>query len=205
MLLAAQSNSDGSNPQYLFPEFNNSTVLMKNGTSQNARMNYNIVTEKMVYEKDGKLYDLINPETIDTIYILNRKFIPRGKIFYEVILKGTPLTLFIQQKGTLLSAGTPAGYGGTSQVSATKSLSSVELSGGRYNLALPSDFIVNPSPVYWIRKENEMSSFLTEKQFLKIFPDKDKELKSFIKENRLKISNPDQLAKLVSYCNDIMK
>ncbi len=178
---------------------------MKNGKTQDVRMNYNIVTEKMVYEQDGKMFDLINPETIDTVYIRNRKFVPAGKIFYEVILKGSPLTLFIQQKGSLLSAGTPAGYGGTSQVSATRSLSSIELSGSRYNLALPSDFIVNPSPVYWIRNENEMDSFLTEKQFLKIFPDKEKELKLFIKQNRIKIGNPDQLARLVSYCNELLK
>lgn len=205
ILLGAQSNSDGSFPQYLFPEFNNSTLLMKNGKSQSTMMNYNIVTERMVYKKDGKMYDLIIPETLDTIYILNRIFIPVGKIFYEVVLKGTHLALFIQQKGTLLSAGAPAAYGGTSQVSSVTSLSSIELSGGRYNLALPSDFIVNPSPVYWIRKENEMFSFLNEKQFLKIFPDKEKELKLFIKGNRIKIDKPDNLVKLVSYCNELMK
>ena len=205
MLLAAQSNSDGSFPQYLFKEFNNSTVLMKSGQIQSAKMNYNIVTERMVYEKEDKMYDLINPETLDTVYMLNRKFVPVGKVFYEVLLSGTPMTLFIQQKGSLLSAGAPAAYGGTSQVSSTKLLSSVELAGGRYNLPLSADFIVNPSPVYWIRKGDEMFSFLNEKQFLKIFPDKEKALKLFIKENRIKIDKPDNLAKLVSYCNELIK
>ena len=205
MLLGAQSSSDGSFPQYLFPEFKDATLLMKNGQSQSAMMNYNTVTERMVYKKDGKMYDLIIPENLDTIYIQNRIFIPAGKMFYEVILKGTHLALFIQQKGTLLSAGAPAAYGGTSQVSSVTSLSSIELSGGRYNIALPSDFIVNPSPVYWIRKENEMFSFLNEKQFLKIFPDKEKELKLFIKGNRIKIGKPEDLAKLVRYCDGLIK
>lgn len=205
MLLPAQSNSDGSLPQYLFPQFNNSTVIMKNGQRQNTKMNYNLVTEKMVYEQDGKFYDLIMLTTIDTVNILNRQFIPVGNVFYELVLQGNPLTLFIQQKGTLVAAGAPAAYGGTSQVSSSKYMSSVELSGGRYNLPLPADYSVNLSPVYWIRNGNEMFSFLNEKQFIKIFPDKEKELKLFIKQNRIKISNPDQLLKLVSYCNQLVK
>ena len=178
---------------------------MKNGTSQTTRMNYNIVTEQMVYEKDGKMYNLINPETIDTIYILTRKFVPVGKAYYELILNGTPLTLFIQQKGSLVSAGAPAAYGGTSQVSSSKYASNVQLSSGYYNLPLPSDYTVNPSLLYWIRNGNEMFSFLNEKQFIKIFPDKEKELKLFIKENHIKIINSGQLVRLVKYCNELKK
>lgn len=170
--LNAQPRVDGSYPQYLFTEFINAKVLMKNGTSQNAMMNYNIVTEKMVYEKDGKFYDLINPETVDTIFILDKKFTPVGKRYYEFLLKVPQITLFIQHKGELLSAGKPAGYGGTSQLSATTTLSSIELAGGRYNLPLSSDFIVNKTSVYWILKKNELLSFINEKQFLKLFPGK---------------------------------
>lgn len=190
-------------PQYLFPKFTSSKVLLKNGASQTVMMNYNMVTERMVYEQDGKKFDLINIGTVDTIYIQNRKFIPDGKVFYEVILKGEPLSLFIQQQGSLMSPGTPAGYGGTSQVAATKQLSSIELAGGRYNLPLPAEYLVNVSPVFWIGNGNEKKSFLNEKQFLKILPEKEKELKAFIKENRVKVTNPDQLAKLVNYYNGL--
>jgi hypothetical protein len=192
-------------PQYLFPEFSKTMVLMKNGKSQSILMNYNMVTERMVYNKDGVFFDMVNPETIDTVFILDRKFIPIGKIYYELMLQNTPLTLLIQHKGELESAGTPAAYGGTSQVAATTSLSSIELSGGRYNLSLPPQYVVKTSTVYWIRKQNEMFSFINEKQFLKIFPDKESELKKFIKDNRIKIDKPDQLKKLVSYCNGLMR
>ena len=203
LILTGQADSEGNFPQYHFPEFSKATILLKNGKRQDIIMNYNIVTEKLVYEKDANYYDLLNPETIDTVFIRDSKFMPVGKTFHELLLKGTKLTLFVQYKGDLLPAGKPAGYGGTSQLSATTSLSSIELAGMRYNLKLPSGFTVNATKVYWIRKENEMISFSNEKQFLKLFPDKGKELKLYIKENKIKIDKPDQLIKLVSYCNEL--
>lgn len=203
----AQGEPDKAMAQYLFPKFTISKVLLKNGGTQSVPMNYNMVTERIVYEQDGKRFDLININTVDTIYIQKSKFIPVGKVFYEVILKDEPVSAFIQPQATLMSAGTPAGYGGTSQVAATKRLSSIELSGGRYNLPLDDDYIVNLSPVYWIRRsgEPEMESFLNEKQFLKLFPDKEKELKSYIKQNKFKITTAGDFAAVIKYYNESVR
>lgn len=198
----SQTTSDGSAPQFLFPGFATGTVKMKNGRSQTTVLNYNTVSEKMVYEKDGNLYDIVNLEMIDTIFLQNSTFVPAGKVFHEILLIA-PISLFVQHKGELSSAGTPAGYGSNSQVSNTKLMSSVELSGGYYNLKLPSEYIVKADPVYWIRKDNNMYSFINERQFLKIFPEKGKELKLFIKQNRIKFDKLSYLVRLVEHCNEL--
>ena len=194
--LKSQTTSDGSSPQFLFSGFTIGQVKMKNGRSQTTMFNYNTVSEKMVYEKDGNLYDMVNLEMIDTVFLQNSKFVPVGKVFHEVLLIA-PISLFVQHKGELLHAGTPAAYGGTSQVSSTKLMSSVELSSGYYNLKLPADYIVKADPVYWIRKDNNMYSFINERQFLKIFPGKEGELKQFIKQNRIKFDNLSNLVRLI--------
>ena len=110
--VTAQTNSDGSSPQFLYPDFTKSTVRMKNGQSQNTILNYNTVSEKMVYQKDDKLYDMVNTEMIDTVFLQDSKFVPVGKGFYEVLLVA-PVALFVQYKGEIAPPGTPAGYGGT--------------------------------------------------------------------------------------------
>lgn len=202
--LKAQTNSDGSAPQFLFPDFKTGTVKMKNGRSQTTIMNYNTVSEKMVYEKDGTLYDMVNVEMIDTVFLLKSKFVPVGKVFQEVLLIA-PISLFVQHKGELLSPGTPAGYGGTSQVSSTKQLTSVQLSSGYFNLKLPQDYIVKADPVYWIRKDSTISGFNNERQFLKIFPEKEEELKHFIKSSRIKFDKLSNLVKLVEFCNELIQ
>ena len=202
--LNAQTNSDGSSPQYLFPGFSLGQVKMKNGKGQTTMLNYNTITERMVYEKDGNLYDLVNTEMIDTILLQNSVFVPVGKVFYEILLNA-PISLFIQNKGELMSPGAPAAYGVTSQVSSTKYMSSIELSSGYYNLKLPADYVIKTDNIYWIRKDNSMYSFLNEKQFIKLFPGKEGELKQFIKQNRIKFDKLPDLVKLVEHCNEPAK
>ena len=62
--LKAQTRPDGSAPQFLFPDFLMGKVKMKNGNIQAIVLNYNTVSEKLVYEKDGNLYDLLNTQMI---------------------------------------------------------------------------------------------------------------------------------------------
>jgi hypothetical protein len=198
--LHSQTNSDGSTPQFLFKAFSGGIVKMKNGSRSGALLNYNTVTEKFVFSKNGELYDMTNTELIDTVYLDNRKFAPVGKIFHEVLVEA-PISLYIQHRSSLMSPGAPAGYGGTSQVSNTKSYSSIEMETGRYNLNLPSDFTVRPDPVYWIRQGKEYESFVNEKQFLKIFPGREEEMKKFIKQNKIKFDKMAGMIMLINYCN----
>ncbi len=177
---------------------------MKTGESHNAVLNYNTVTENMVWEKDSKLLDLTNMESVDTIFLQNRKFVPFNKVFYEVLVNA-PISLFIQHKSDLVPSGSPSGYGGTSQTASIKNLSSVSLNSGTYNLEMPPDYTINPSSVYWIRKSDTMFSFLNKRQFLKIFGGENDEIEKFIKQNRLKTENRDDLIKLVNYCNEVIR
>jgi hypothetical protein len=177
---------------------------MKNGRGQTTMLNYNTITEKMVYEKETKYYDLVNSEMVDTIFLKNSKFVPVGKVFYEVLLDA-PVTLFVQHKGELMSPGMPAAYGGTSQVSSTKYMSSVGLEGGYYNLKLPSEYTVKSEPVYWIRKDNNMYSFINERQFLKLFPEKEKELKQYIKQYHIKFDTLTNIVKLIEHINELFR
>jgi hypothetical protein len=188
--------------QYLYPDFSQSVVIMKNGEKKTSVMNFNIVTEKMVFISDGKYYDLMNPEIIDTVYLNNKRFIPVGKVFYEILLSG-PIALFIEHKGDLVEKGAPVGYGGTSQLAKSVYLTSFDAVGGSYNLELHENFEVKPAPVHWIRRNGEMLSFTNQKQYLLLFPDKADALKSFIKEFRLKFNSDEDLVKIVRYSGNI--
>jgi hypothetical protein len=201
-MVSGQTASDGTMPQYLYKDFGKSVILMKGGQIQSALMNYNTITGMMVFEKDDKYYDLINQQLIDTVYLQETRFIPVGKVFYEVLVTG-PVVCFIQHNGNLMAPGKQVGYGGTSQVASTDYITNINLSGGQYNLEIPSDFIVRQSAVYWIRKGTEMQSFLNEKQMLKLFPGKADQIKSFIKENHLKIEKPEDLAMIIRFAGSL--
>lgn len=196
----AQTNADGSAPQFLYSDFTRSKVRFRNGQFQSIMLNYNTVSEKMVYQKDNNLYDMVNTEMVDTVFMQDSKFVPASNVFFEILL-AAPVTLFVQYQGELVPPGTPAGYGVNSQVSNTKNLSSVQLSMGYYNLKLPKDFSVKTDLIYWVRKDGKMFSFVNEKQFLKLFPDRQAELKHFIKLNKIKFDRLSDVVKLAELCN----
>jgi hypothetical protein len=204
MKLTAQIDSIANLPQYLFPNFDTSSVRLKTGEFFKAVMNYNTLTEKMTFYQNGKLLDLIKPKTIDTICIQNKLFVPIENSFYEVILN-TPIAFFIQHKSDLISTGRPAALGTTSQTSGITSVSKLIGDENTYNLKLPENFKIKPYEVYWVRMNKEMHKFLNEHQLLRIFPANENEIKDFINQSHLKINKSGDLLKLAHFCNELIR
>lgn len=196
-----QTKPDGSTPQFLFPEFIKGEAIMKKGEKQAALMNYNMVSEKMVFRQGDKIFEMTETDRVDTVIVQTRKFVPVGKIFHEVALKGN-ISFFVQHKGELMLPGKPAPYGGTSYTSSSSTVASMEYDSRYVNVELPSDYNVIYKPVFWIRKEGVMSDFIGEKQFLKIFPENDAELKKYIKVEKIRFDRISDVQKLIMYCNE---
>jgi hypothetical protein len=201
--LCSQTLSTKDLAQFLFPDFSGSIVKMKAATDISLVLNYNTVSEKMVFQQDGQLYDVVNPEAIDTIYLHNSSFVYYDTVFYEVVVKGI-YPFYIQHKSYISYRNKPASSG-TSQVSASNYYPLDNASNVNLNLKLPSNYIVKSSPVYWVTVNDIRYSFINEKQFLKIFPEKATRIKEFIKGSGIKIKNREDLIKLGNFCNELIK
>ena len=180
-----------------------SVVKLKTGTSITTLLNYNTVTEKMTFYRNGSLMNLEKPETVDTIFMKDNKFVFIENAFYEILVSA-PVSSFIQYKGVLSSVEKPAAYGASSQTASSTSISKI-YSDQTYNLKLPDNLKVTPEQDFWIRKDNVMYKFTTEHQFLKIFPANENEIKAFIKKSNINIKDPVGLIKLVNYCNELLR
>jgi hypothetical protein len=191
-------------PQFLFPEFSTSRVKLKAGKDLNLLLNYNLVTEKMVFFQKNQVFDMVNQGAVDTIYLSGSKFIPNDKAFYEAH-SGVPVSLFIQHRGRLLAPPKPAAYGGTSEVSSSTYITRMEFGSQVYNMKLEADLRVKYDPMYWVRFNDQMYSFVNEKQYLKIFTGKEDVLKQYIKKNRLRFEKPNDLLKIWAYTNAVVK
>lgn len=188
--------------QYLFPEFTECIIKSKVGTTTTEICNYNTITGKMAFLKDNTIYGIATARQADTITIQNRYFVPFGENFYEVLLNA-PITLFIQHESRLIAPGQEVGYGSTSKVSNVDTYSHLSTQSGVYSLEIPPDFEIRYLPVFWVRRDGNMHSFIGKNQFLKIFPEKKKQVTAFIKEQNIKIEDPADVKKLVEYCNKL--
>lgn len=199
----AQTDSLQNLPNLLLPKFITSVVKMKSGEKRRAVLNYNIVDQEMVFMQRDQFFVLNDPQLIDTVYMANRTFIPFEKGFYELALRG-PVTLFIQHKAYVESAGVPTGYGAMSQTTSYNYVKAVYDNNGAINLKLPDEFKITDDTEYWVLKDGEMKNFDNKRQFLQIFPERGKELKQYLAKTRLDFDDYKAVIKLVEYCNTIL-
>jgi hypothetical protein len=200
--LNAQPDTLKNRPNLLLPKFIKSIVKMKSGERKVAILNYNLVDQEMVFMQKDKYWVLNDPQLIDTVYMANRVFIPFEKGFYELAVSA-PVMLFIQHKSYTEDLGMPTGYGARSQTTAPSYVKTIYGGNGAINLDIPPTYKIVDDTEYWIRKNGSMQGFKNKRQFLKIFPEKEKDINQFISKNMIDFTNAESVKKLVLYCNEI--
>jgi len=185
---------------YIYPEFSQGVVLMKSGVSEKTLLNYNSLTEEMVYiDKGNKL--ALSDETvarIDTIFIKNKKFVAVGTKFFELICH-SKFDLYIEHKCKLRSVGKPTAYGATSQSTTTSSYSSSPTEGMKYELKLSDQYQVEPYIFYWIKKNNVSKKFANMRQLKNLYTSKKDVMDKFVKEHDVKYNDQKTIVQLIEY------
>jgi hypothetical protein len=202
--LMAQSDTANFVSHYVLPAFVKGTVKIKDGRLEVAMMNYNKLTEEMIFDKEGTKLALDSLEKIDTVYLDTHTFVPHDKVFYEVLVKGR-VSLFEQDKCNLLAAGNNSGYGGTTETGVSRSVSMLTNSGRAYMLHLPRDYHVTDASQFWISRSGKYYKANNASQIIKVFPEKSKEIKEFIKVHNLDLKNPADVVKLIVKCNEFVR
>ena len=182
--------------QYVFDEFATGEVRMKSGEISKQLLNYNILTNEMIFDNNGKYLAIASPENVDTVYINNRKFIPLNNKFYELLVN-SKLPLLLEFTASIKDPGTASGYGGTSNTTASTALQSLISTGGAYDLKLPDGYSVKAGYAYWIMKDGTLEKAGSVKQLVKIFPGKKDMINDFVKKNNTNFSKSDDVAALV--------
>ena len=135
---------------YLFPEFTMGTVVMTTGVRNDTPLNYNSLTEEMLFFRDGKRLAISNLNEIDSVLIENRVFIPLEKKFMEVVYHNS-FDLYALHKADVVDPGKPAAYGGTSHTAAITPITSISMNGQTYSLKAPASTETRAFIQYWLK------------------------------------------------------
>ena len=185
---------------YLFPEFTQGVILMKAGEKNGTLLNYNSLTEEMIFENNGKKLAIAQRELvrIDTVYIKDRKFIVLNENFVE-FLYHSKWDLYIEHKCDVKEPGKPTGYGGTSKTTAVNSYSSFYSEGTVYDLKLPDGYETRPYTYYWLKKNGELNKFRNMRELKKLYKEKEDIFKAYVKKHRVKYDNQESIIQLIEY------
>lgn len=183
---------------YLFPEFTKGVVLMKTGFRNEVVINYNSLTQEMIFETRGTKLALGLLESIDTVFIADRKFIPKQNYFIELVFK-SKYSLYVDHKCKLKDPGKPAGYGGTSQTSAITTYSTYLTGGRAYEMKLPEGFEVQSSIEYWLDKDGKLNKFISIRQLSKLFDEEESLYKAYLKKHEVNYDDRASIIELLRH------
>ena len=187
---------------YVFPEFREGVVVKKSGSVDKATMNYNSLTQEVIFMQDTTKLALAETNTIDAVYIGKAKFIPVESVFYEEVETDNTVKLYVQHecKVTSVDAGKDIGFGMTSQTTAIVNLSSLNSPSGLklvYDLKLPSGYKVTPFSEFWLKTGSKFIKITNTKQLQKALPGKEALINEYIKTNKPDFKNREDMINLI--------
>lgn len=189
---------------YVFPQFTTGAVLMNNGEKNIASLNYNSLTEEMIFESNGQKMAIADSqlEQVDTIFIDNRKFLRRKGRFLELITSKPGL--YVEYKCRIKYPGRVSGPGGqTSQTSSTETYIPTDFRRVIYEVVLPTGHDTSPYKYYWLEKGGELHKIKNLKQLLKHYPAKKGNYKNYQSKHNIDYNQVDDIAALVRFLEAI--
>lgn len=185
---------------YLFAQFNEGVVKQKSGEENKVSLNYNTITQEMIFENGAQKLALDKIDDIDTVVILSRRFIPVGKVFYEVATS-TPVALFIQYETAIIPPGSETGFG-KSQAGAITNVSDLKSSGKLYQLKLPEDYVLMSKTKYWLKRDDLYVNVKNIKDVKNVFSEKSAAINDYLKTNKVNFKNTGDIVRLIQFCNN---
>lgn len=184
---------DGS--PYLDDELVLGYGILKNGDSLSFYMRYDMYSDEIEYLKADKLYTITNKPDLYYIVLNNYRFVYKDYISDGIITKGFLIQLYddnyslFEKKYTKFQDAKPQ-----------KTMP--------FSEATPAKFKTPRSEWYFSTNSVPISQFTPDNSGLKLISQNDailKKLKSFIKQNHLKIRKEEDMISLFKYYNSILE
>lgn len=202
LLLIVESNkllAQVDSSQFLLRNFEKGQVFFKDGRVFDASLNYSLFVKKFLFQdqQDKSIKEFSEPDMVSTIKIGKRVFLPTQNGATE-ILQDNPF-ISVQYKGSLKREGKEVGYGGRSETSAVDGLATYHSGNTGYKLETEKFILNRIDKIFCIEHNGKQYRFLSEKQFLKAFPNQKRELMKYIEENKIDFKEIDKVLKLYNY------
>lgn len=187
-------------PIYLFPEFTDGTVALRNRSFVKTKFNYDTFHDKLLYLDGDQTMEMTDYSEVFSVYIGERTFVPQGRSLYEVIELGdNPAKLLIKWHQKKNALGKKGAYDQVLHGSSAQSIDpeyysiSLKERGGQQVF----DLVVENS--YGILSEGQFKKFSDRRSFLKLFPGKQEQIGAYIDENHLLFNKPDDVIAIARF------
>ena len=187
-------------PVFIFKQFVHAKIHFKNRSITVVPMNYDAVNDKMYFQRDGQLMELMQLDRIDSVVWAKQFcFVCHDQKFLEKVpLKNG--TAFIHWQVRSVNIGAIGAMGQVTQAKVERVYSSESWrhhSADIYKQKNQND--------YYLLWDGSLKKVTTLKQILKLFPDHKADIEAFVEEQKIKMQMPQSVLELLDYCLNLAK
>lgn len=190
---------------YVFPEFKDGVILMKDGTKVASLLNYNSASEQVVYIDKGNKLALSDGtiEKVDTVFIQDKKFVLVDGNFMEVI-SGSNFDMYVNYRCKVtLPKDDDSGYGNKSRTSSSRTYRRAVGMEGMFELTLPDEYIVKPYTEYIIINNDGVHTIKSIRHLKRIYKGNKQEVKEYANKEDVSLDEVESIIKFVDYFQNI--
>ena len=181
---------------YLFADFVEGSVLMKSGSTEKAPLNYNTNNQEIGFMKDGQYMELTGLETIDTVYINGKKFMPYHEKFYMVLTTSTDMPLLALIYNRPVPQSVSIEHSGLDKRNSATVSNNVTNAYSNHNFRSYSELTYQKK--FFLLKGRVLLKANSQQEIINIYPDKKDLIKNFIKENKTNFNDEKDVVALLT-------
>ena len=185
---------------FLFPEFTNSMVYFRDGAKARALINYNYLTDQMLFiDAKGDTLALQNEQTIKFIALGTDTFL-YNEGYIRVIESNNVVKLAERQVWELADIRKIGSHNRPATTFAITSYNTVtDRFGKTHDLVLNEDVVIRKKATYYFGDKYNNFSPALKKNLLMLFPKEEDRLSKYLKANNVKFDKKDDLVKVTQF------
>ena len=190
---------------FIFPDYQKGKVYFKNAKIVESQLNYQTILKQMLFKRNSEELALGLLQSIDSVVISGRTFVNNsGEEFFEKVALDKE-AVYVQFIAMLVTTGKEAGYGGYSQVSNTKSISSLSSTDGGQTMSMTQlsnneKLKAKTHYFFWIKRDNKFIKASSQGQIIKAFSKHKQVLQAYFSTHKVDFESLADIKALLNYC-----
>lgn len=198
---------------FVFPEFTQGDIILKNGNKVMAPLNYDALYQRMILRsREGRYHFIGDVPNVALVVIDGRKFIPAGgDVFYEEVPLADAQRLYVRHRVSSVNrkGSVDVANGAISQAFAIENVGHIIsqnsigdmaiTNSGQFFMGKNPNFEVMDKTQFFILHEKRFKLVASTKNLISVFGHR-KDIKSFAKDNKINFLNVDDVKSIVEYC-----
>ena len=187
--------------RYFYPEFVQGQVVLNNGLSSSAMINYNMLHDNMDVISDNDTLAILKKRDLKYVIVDNDTFIYMpgyGRLIYEQKLK-----VYCKDRFYLKEILKKGAMGTVNRSAAIGAFSDMESAGVPYDLIVPEDMVFKREVSYFFATSSGTYEPFKKKNILKLFSHNKTDIQKYLKTNKINFEKQEDVIKLAGFLSTL--